>query len=298
VASKRELGDTADALHVFRTYANEAHEETPGLADDELIWKVGRATSAAPTYFKPMKIGEDFFSDGGVLYNNPAEVAYDEVLYKEGYYARRALREQLSEPIRLVLSIGTGGNDANNSRDNNGAHPPPRRQRTNIISHFQHLAETLTRAVTDSGRVDKAMRRKSIAGSWRYIRWHGGEGLAKLKLDEWKRKRRSRLGTQGPKISTQEAIEEWVRTYMSDAARRSEIDEVAEMLVTVRRRRTHHQAGDLWKRWTYCSKFTCQFCGDDDYTKTGTEARLEEHLKTCGTRARAPFGPDIPGGPY
>lgn len=256
-----------------------------------------------------MQIGEDFFSDGGISYNNPTELAYYEVLSKEGYYFKKKPMEPLREPICLVLSIGAGGTDPVHPRQNNGvrentgisekdAARKARRRRYNPISHFKRLAKRLSGAATDTGRVDRDMRNKSQNGDWEYVRWHGGEHLAKLKLDEWKCKRRSRLGTREPKISTQEAIEEWVRTYMNDTARRDEIEKVAEILVDVRRRRTEYEAGDLWKRWTYCSKFICQSCGDDDYTKTGTMARLEKHQETCGTIPRTAFGPDIAGGPY
>jgi hypothetical protein len=307
VASKREIGDTTDTLHLFRTYDNLKAEEVGGPADDEPIWKIGRATSAAPTYFKPIQIGEDFFSDGGILYNNPTELAYDEVLYKEKKI-RVGTSETLREPIYLVLSIGTGGYDNARVRQNNGARADtggsersqqaPHRRRKKMMEYYKHLGEKITGAATDTTLVDKSMRKKSKAGGWRYVRWHGGEQLRKLKLDEWTTKRRSRLGTRGPKTSTQEAIEEWVQAYMEDDARKEELDQVAELLVRVRRRRTAFEGGDLWKRWTYCSKFTCQTCGETDYRKTGTRALLDEHLRSCGTEAIEPEPPAVRGGPF
>jgi patatin-like phospholipase/acyl hydrolase len=35
------------------------------------IWEAARATSAAPAYFDQLRIGEDRFIDGGMVYNNP-----------------------------------------------------------------------------------------------------------------------------------------------------------------------------------------------------------------------------------
>lgn len=35
------------------------------------IWEACRATSAALTFFEPIEIGENRYSDGGLLYNNP-----------------------------------------------------------------------------------------------------------------------------------------------------------------------------------------------------------------------------------
>jgi patatin-like phospholipase/acyl hydrolase len=42
-------------------------EEYPGFK----IWEAARATSAAPTYFERLKVGDDEFIDGGMGYNNP-----------------------------------------------------------------------------------------------------------------------------------------------------------------------------------------------------------------------------------
>lgn len=76
---------------VFRQGANEPDT-------DQLIWKVARATSAAPTYFLPLELDAGgqpkYLVDGGVWANNPAALAYT----------------AFSEPARetVVVSIGTG----------------------------------------------------------------------------------------------------------------------------------------------------------------------------------------------
>ena len=44
--------------------------------DEIALWKIGRATSAAQTYFKPMQIGSKVLWDGGNVTNNPSLVAY------------------------------------------------------------------------------------------------------------------------------------------------------------------------------------------------------------------------------
>jgi predicted acylesterase/phospholipase RssA len=67
------------------------------------MWQAARATSAAPTYFEPVKLdspsGDDYFAliDGGVYANNPAMCAYAE--------ARSIWPE---ETDFLVVSLGTG----------------------------------------------------------------------------------------------------------------------------------------------------------------------------------------------
>jgi patatin-like phospholipase/acyl hydrolase len=65
------------------------------------LWKVAQATSAAPTYFKPVEVWVEgakcLLVDGGVCANNPTMCAYAE--------ARRLFGDE--EEI-LLLSLGTG----------------------------------------------------------------------------------------------------------------------------------------------------------------------------------------------
>jgi len=65
-------------------------------ADNIPIWQVARATSAAPTYFKPMRIRGKDYIDGGLLNNNPSLEIWDEVRRVNG------------QPIKLLVSLGTG----------------------------------------------------------------------------------------------------------------------------------------------------------------------------------------------
>jgi hypothetical protein len=65
------------------------------------IWEAARATSAAPTFFKPILIKVpapgNTFVDGGLTYNNPAELALEE-----------AQRLWPHSPKCCLVSIGTG----------------------------------------------------------------------------------------------------------------------------------------------------------------------------------------------
>jgi hypothetical protein len=65
------------------------------------IWEVARATSAATTFFKPIRVGEDGieFIDAGFGYNNPCEELVAEA--KRRFPGRRL----------QILSIGTGLGD-------------------------------------------------------------------------------------------------------------------------------------------------------------------------------------------
>ena len=67
--------DNVDARPaVFKTYDASADLE------DCSIWQIARATSAATTFFKPIKLGRDNveFIDAGFGYNNPTEILMGE----------------------------------------------------------------------------------------------------------------------------------------------------------------------------------------------------------------------------
>ena len=81
-----------------------AKAKAPGTkaSHDFPMWQVGRATSAAPTYFEPYKLeasGEGYYSlvDGGVFANNPAMCALAE-----------AMGEGVAPSDIVMLSLGTG----------------------------------------------------------------------------------------------------------------------------------------------------------------------------------------------
>ena len=56
--------------NLFRSYQCDDHD-----ASECTIWEAGRATSAAPTFFKPVQIGHAAFCDGGLAHNNAGELA-------------------------------------------------------------------------------------------------------------------------------------------------------------------------------------------------------------------------------
>jgi len=77
---------------LFRSYLS--HETHSGCK----IWEAARATSAAPTFFKHIKIGnKQPFIDGGLGCNNPTKLVLDEA--KVVFPSRQ---------IGCLVSIGTG----------------------------------------------------------------------------------------------------------------------------------------------------------------------------------------------
>lgn len=94
VATKGLHADGPPTL--FRSYQCQGHSPS-----NCTIWEAGRATSAAPTFFKPIKIEIPLpgatFIDGGLVYNNPAELALSE-----------AQRIWTSVKRFCLVSLGTG----------------------------------------------------------------------------------------------------------------------------------------------------------------------------------------------
>jgi patatin-like phospholipase/acyl hydrolase len=55
------------AAHLRTYYNNQVGESLCGYK----IWEAARATTAAPTYFARMQLGDYEYIDGGIGYNNP-----------------------------------------------------------------------------------------------------------------------------------------------------------------------------------------------------------------------------------
>lgn len=90
VATKGTRADSPPTL--FRSYQCEDDD-----ASECTIWEAGRATSAAPTFFKPVRIDRGVFIDGGLAHNNPGELALAE-----------AQKIWTKAPRYCLVSIGTG----------------------------------------------------------------------------------------------------------------------------------------------------------------------------------------------
>jgi patatin-like phospholipase/acyl hydrolase len=73
-------------------YANQGEEADLGVP----MWKIARATTAAPTFFEPCELGKHTLIDGGVMANNPAILAHVE-----------ANSQHADSPL-LHISLGAG----------------------------------------------------------------------------------------------------------------------------------------------------------------------------------------------
>ena len=90
--------------YIFRTYDHlttsvNPLDRNPGKAHDIPIWQVARATSAAPSYFKPLRLEQYNFLDASFWANNPSSELYNEI---------RAMQKSSADSVGLLISIGTG----------------------------------------------------------------------------------------------------------------------------------------------------------------------------------------------
>ncbi|KAJ8406694.1 hypothetical protein AAFF_G00296100 [Aldrovandia affinis] len=101
-------------LHIFRNYDPPALTRDPPyyttvafkpvtIPQEQCVWRAGRSSGAAPTYFRAM----GRFLDGGLLANNPTLDAMTEI-----HHYNKALKEQGKgeqvQRLSVVVSLGTG----------------------------------------------------------------------------------------------------------------------------------------------------------------------------------------------
>lgn len=171
VLSYRKQESTGvETPYIFRSYDNLHRNEdpkkrlldrNPGLADSNEIWKVARATSAAPAYFKPMKIDHDEYLDGGFGANNPCAEIYDEV---------RRMNNSAEDCIGTIVSVGTG------------KHLHGRFQGTGLKRYIGFF-NFATKWASESEAPHTYMERLNLSC---YARFNVETALGSIKLDEWR----------------------------------------------------------------------------------------------------------------
>ena len=162
---------TSDITHaagptLFRSYDVAKNKEY-----NCTIWEAARATSAAPTFFKRIKIGPSGsgieYVDAGIGCNNPVKQVIAEAARVFGEDAR----------IAGIVSIGTGQSGSV------GLARPDAFQKwlpTDLVRVLREIA-------TDSGRVAEEMESKYSKAPGLYTRLDVDRGLQTVSLDEWKR---------------------------------------------------------------------------------------------------------------
>lgn len=175
--------DNVDARPtLFTTY------DTSSSLDGCTIWQVVRATSAATTFFKPIRVGRDGveFIDAGFGHNNPCEVLIEEA-------ARRFPGDRWMQ----VVSIGTGLGDVVSIGDT----------RRSIISALKKMATT-SRAV--AGRLNDRFG----GDDDQYFRFNVDKGLEDTTLSDWRKASSISAHTRNYLNDNKRAIDRFVDVFL------------------------------------------------------------------------------------
>lgn len=141
---------------------------SPGTVqwDPTQIWEACGATSAAPFYFDKMIIRGIRYMDGGVISNNPASFALNEVLQMAGH------PQQQNDVPAALISIGTG--------------------RKRPQSGFQDIFSMLKwvhRRITDTQDAHNGVGQLCQTLKIPYFRFDVINGLSEMPMDECKKYR-------------------------------------------------------------------------------------------------------------
>jgi len=197
--------------YLFRTYDH--------LDKDWRIWNVARATSAAPTYFNSIEMGEKTFLDGGIGANNPSFVALREIM-------------QMEENTRpcLFVSIGTGRSEG----EGNIGEPIPRRG----LRKLMRLKNIFQNYALNSEIIHEAIAFTTLAARIHYHRFNVTGALSDIELDEWK-----------PSVGgsdTLQNIKQHTDRYLREPEAMKGLLNCAHTLVNLRNER---ERSDSWSRF-------------------------------------------------
>lgn len=230
------------------------------------IWQIGRATSAAPKYFPPIKISKGVdhavrFKDGGFGCNNPSEEAYHDIVRKHG---------GLSKAIGPFISIGTGVTPLDLFAEKSGHIP---NALVNMHAAHKHPSRTL--------RAHDAIHHISthdLKDVFPYYRFDGGKLLGEVDLDEWKSHRLTRLtgkdNESGCKTLNKMFVA--VAAYLHRRGVQDDLNKCAKLLV--KRRRLRARDTSAWDRYASASFYECSFQGCQKF-HINTAQLFKEHVK-------------------
>jgi hypothetical protein len=241
----------ADGPYLFRSYVPQPFDECNpprnyGAHIDIEIWKVCRATTAAPQYFDSQKIGEDEFCDGGAGVNNPTWEALEELF---------SLHQT---NVEIAASFGTGqwvpptlfreGDGKGLSRLRIGP----------ALAHVNRLLKNAKGALTECQKTHESIQimARHLQGSskaFKYYRFNVEEGLGKVKMDEWKNRRDD---GKGGTCNTLRYIRNCTDKELAKTEVQDNLKALAALLVAQRRKRIKDDL-EMWQRFATCVQYKC-----------------------------------------
>lgn len=227
-------------------------ERNAGREDNYTILQVSRATSAAPLYFKSVRLEEDDeefeLIDGGFGANNPSEEAYRSV---------KQLHNKNPKAVSVLVSIGTGKNLEHGRNPKAG------------YRLYLRYANAAAKWATDSEKTHETVS-DILKDNAKYFRLNVEHGMGKMKLDAWK-------GRGGQ--DTLALIRAKTEDYLATEEARLKIFESAKHLVSIRRTRSAAKDLDRWERFCHGVEYACSFDGCEDLGRRYNKQDLCRHLK-------------------
>lgn len=154
------------SARLLRSYPGYSSGDYPDIT----IWEAARATSAAPTFFKSLRMGppgmQEEFIDGGMGCNNPTTLLLQEAARVFGPNRR----------VACVVSIGTG------LKPNNPSNAPQFLQKVIPVDTIKAVVDT----ATDCEETHSSMERRFSHVPDLYFRFNADQPVGEIGLDEWK----------------------------------------------------------------------------------------------------------------
>ncbi|KAL1841262.1 hypothetical protein VTJ49DRAFT_7264 [Mycothermus thermophilus] len=135
-----------------------------------LIWEAARATTAAPTFFKPQVIGGEAYVDGALGANNPVDYLLREAIQEFGSWRR----------LGCVVSIGTGTREVGLSDG-----PLEQRRAFMVAGKIMRLVRVMKATLTDSETEHQRLSARLGSSPGAYFRFNVPQAAEKIALDNY-----------------------------------------------------------------------------------------------------------------
>ncbi|CAD0087922.1 unnamed protein product [Aureobasidium vineae] len=220
----------AQRVHMFRSYHNPTQPSDQdrnlfrvNLNDqkDERICEVARATSAAPYYFRSIKVSGLKYLDGGIMANNPSRHAWAEASSMHLNHPSGACPGGEPEGgIRFFVSIGTGKRAEEQIKSGK-------------IRKALSLINKGVQSITETEEAHRWMQ-ATVSNNDIYYRFNVETGLEDMRLDD------CRIGQDEHNITYHE-IKAAVDDYLQDSEVWARLENLAKRLVDNRRQKCRRQ---------------------------------------------------------
>lgn len=190
--------------------------------ENQRIYEVARATSAAPYYFRSIDVHGLRYLDGGLIANNPSQYAWAEANCMHLNHPSGPCPSHASSGgIRFLVSIGTGKRASEQIK------------RGKIRKAFNILNRGV-QSITDTEK-DHLLMEGKVQNDDIYYRFNVEHGLEDMKLDD------CRIAGDGTTNLTSLEIQAAVAGYLLNGAVRGRLEKLAKQLVQNRRQKCNRQ---------------------------------------------------------